>query len=205
MKPVIALDIDGTLGDHYLHTVRFAEMWTGHDIKYDVDAGWNGAGKFQFHRAMGVSKNTYRRIKLAYRQGGMKRSMPCYDGAAELTRTLRRGVKGAEIWITTSRPYLKLDVIDPDTRHWLLRNHIQYDNMIYGDRKYYDLVHQVEKHRILAVVDDLPEMCLQAMRLGLPTIMINRPHNEASDIDVLRAHDLLEVQHMLRGQLDGRH
>ena len=35
MKPVIAIDIDGTLGDHFEWTARFAEMWTGRDIKYD--------------------------------------------------------------------------------------------------------------------------------------------------------------------------
>jgi hypothetical protein len=136
----------------------------------------------------------------------MKRSMPCYEGASELTHTLRRGKHGAELWICTSRPYLKLDSIDPDTRHWLLRNRIQYDNMIYGDRKYYDLVHQVEKSRIVAVVDDLPEMCMQAMHLGLPTIMIRRPHNEqAQNLDGVEiAHNLLEVQHMIRGMLDGK-
>jgi len=192
-KPVVAIDIDGTLGDHYEWMVKFAEMWTGHEIKYDVVAGWNGEAKFQFHKAMGVSKHTYRQIKLAYRQGGMKRSMPCYDGASELTRHLRK--LGAEVWITTSRPYLKLDAIDPDTRHWLRRNRIQFDYMLYGDWKYRDLVRQVDKDRVVAVLDDLPEMYMQAVRAGLHPLLIDRPHNEYADVAwrVGNLHEALEI------------
>ncbi len=204
MKPVVAIDIDGTLGDHFEWTARFAEMWTGRDIKYDPQQGWpDGASKFQFNRALGLSKNTYRQVKLAYRQGGMKRSMPCYDGAAELMRGLRRA--GAEVWITTSRPYLQLATIDGDTRHWLRRNKIQYDNLIYGDRKYIDLVRLVGKDRVLAVLDDLPEMLVQAMRAGIRTpVMINRPHNEQATWDGLSVPSLTEALHLLKGMVDAK-
>jgi phosphoserine phosphatase len=202
-RPIVAVDIDGTLGDHYEHTARFAEMWTGHDIKYDPVQGWpDDANKFQFHRALGVSKNTYRKIKLAYRQGGMKRSMPCYEGASELTRVLRKNK--IEVWICTSRPYLRLDNIDPDTRHWLSRNRIQYDNIIYGDRKYSDLVRHVGKGRVVAVLDDLPEMCAQATRAGIHPIMIRRPHNEGSGYVGDIVETLTEAQFRLRGMVDAR-
>lgn len=200
IKPVIAVDIDGTLGDHYEHMARFAEMWTGHEIKYDPHAGWpNGATKFQFNRALGIGKSTYRQVKLAYRQGGMKRSMPCYDGASELMRGLRRA--GAEVWITTSRPYLRHDSTDPDTRHWMRRNHITFDNLIYGDRKYYDLVRLVGKDRIVTILDDLPEMCMQAMRAGIHPILIQRPHNELATYDGVSVATLEEALTVMKEAL----
>ncbi len=174
---IVAVDIDGTLGDHYTHLVNFAEMWLGREIKYDPSAGWpEGASKFQFARALGVSKLTYRKIKLAYRQGGMKRSMPVYEGASALTRGIRKA--GAQVWICTSRPYLKLDTIDPDTRHWLRINKIQYDSLLYGDFKYRDLARRVGSDSVVVAFDDLPEMCDQATSYGLEVLLIERPHNE---------------------------
>jgi phosphoglycolate phosphatase-like HAD superfamily hydrolase len=202
VKPVVAIDIDGTLGDHYGHVVRFAEMWTGKPIKYDTDAGWpDGASKFQFHRALGVSKHTYRQIKLAYRQGGMKRSMPCFDGASELTRELRRF--GAEVWICTTRPYLRLDGIDPDTRHWLRRNRIQHDGLLYGERKYHDLVRNAGRDRVALVFDDLGEMCEQAKRCGLRAVMVSQSHNERAPWAGDRANDLFEAQRVALEVIDG--
>lgn len=153
----MAIDIDGTLGDYHGHFLHFAEGWYGRKMPSpkDINPG------LPLHKFMRTGKSTYRQCKLAYRQGGLKRSMPCYEGASELTRTIRKA--GAELWICTTRPYLRLDNIDPDTRHWLRRNGIQYDAVIYGERKYRDLVRNVGANRVVAVMDDLPEMCEQAI------------------------------------------
>jgi len=176
MNKIVAVDIDGTLGDHYTHLVQFAELWLGHKINYDPAAGWpNGAKKFQFNRAMGIGKATYRKIKLAYRLGGMKRSMPVYPGASELMDGIRKAK--TEAWICTSRPYLKMDPMDPDTRHWLRVNHIRYDHLLYGDNKYIDLK-KAAGNRVVVVLDDLTEMYQQAQQQGLDALLIERPHNE---------------------------
>lgn len=185
--------------------VNFAALWLGHELKYDPAMGWPaGARKFQFNRAMGISKGTYRKIKLAYRLGGMKRSMPVYDGAPELTHCLRKW--GAQVWICTSRPYLKLDQIDPDTRHWLRINRIQYDNLLYGDFKYRDLARQAAPENVLVVLDDLPEMYGQARQYGLEAMLIERPHNEhrLNAANYLSVGNLWEAQSMIREMLDGR-
>ncbi len=183
---VVAIDIDGTLGDHYTHLADFAELWLGRKVNYRPELGWpENAPKFQFNRALGVSKSTYRQIKLAYRQGGLKRSMPVYQGASELTRVLRG--MGAAVWICTSRPYLRLDTIDPDTRHWLRINKIQYDGLLYGERKYYDLAKIVGKQNVVCVLDDLTEMIDQANKVKVPSILIERPHNRDRPwLDALR-------------------
>jgi hypothetical protein len=173
---VVAIDIDGTLGDHHGHVAQFAELWLGREVKYNPALGWPvGATKFQFNKALGIGKPTYRQIKLAYRQGGLKRSMPVYEGAHELVASIRE--MGVEVWICTSRPAYKLDTIEPDTKHWLRVNRITFDHMIFGDNKYHDLVKQVPHDKIVCVLDDLTEMVAQATRLRLPAMLIERPHN----------------------------
>jgi len=169
--PIIAIDLDGTMGAFHEHFLHFAEGWYGREMPdpWDINPG------LPLHKFMGSSKRTYRQCKLAYRQGGMKRSMPCYPGSSEMVRALRG--RGAEVWICTTRPYLSLDNIEPDTRHWLRRNGIQYDGVVFGENKYRDLVKQAGKDRVVAVLDDLPEMCDQAISLAIPTYLRGQPYN----------------------------
>jgi len=172
-KPVVALDIDGTLGDYHGHFLRFAEGYIGREMP---PANIINPG-LPLWKHMRVSRNTYRACKLAYRQGGLKRSMPAYPFASELTRKLRRA--GAEVWICTTRPYLRLDNIDPDTREWLRRNRIQYDAVIFGEAKYRELVRQVGIHRVVAVADDLPEQIGNAKQIGISHIyLMDQPYNQ---------------------------
>lgn len=172
LAPIVALDIDGTTGDYHSHLVKFAEQWTGRKIEFNPDP----KQKFNFCRELGMSKHNYRLMKVAYRAGGTKRSMPVFTGAGELTKQLRRW--GIQVWICTTRPYQKFDNVDPDTREFLRRNHMSWDHILYGDYKYRDLVKIVGKDRILAVVDDLPEQIVRARKLGLPAIIRQGRHNE---------------------------
>jgi hypothetical protein len=174
-QPVVALDIDGTLGDYHGHFWRFAQQWTGRTMRDPALM----PPDIPFFRYLGMSKAAYRQCKLAYRQGGMKRSMPVYPGVSEMTKEFRRA--GASVWLCTTRPYLRLDNIDPDTRHWLRRNSIQYDGMLFGTYKYRDLVNNVGVSNVLAVLDDLPEQCSAAKLLGLPAYIRDETYNKGAD------------------------
>lgn len=168
---IVALDIDGTLGDYHSHFLRFAQDWIGRPMPSpeDINPG------MRLHKFMRVPLRVYRECKLAYRQGGLKRSMPVYEGASELTHQIRK--LGAEVWICTTRPYLRLDNIDPDTREWLRRNRIHYDAVLFGEDKYRELKRQAG-HRVGAVFDDLPEMCMTAKKLGFrPVFIRTQPYN----------------------------
>lgn len=174
--PVVALDIDGTLGAYHAHFTRFAAEWTGRPMPSISEP----TGGVPFHKHLGISKSTYRRIKLAYRQGGLKRSMPVYPGAGELTRYIRN--KGCQVWICSTRPYLSLDNIEPDTRHWLReRAKAQFDNALFGEHKYRSLVKAVGQERVVMVVDDLPAMVEVACDLGLRTYIRTQPYNVEYD------------------------
>lgn len=161
VKPVVAIDIDGTMGDYHGHFLRFASDWTGQGLEPVLQGSLSPyAGTIPFsHYCMelfGVDLQTYRAIKLAYRQAGMKRSMPIVNGAKHICALVYSA--GAELWVTTTRPYLSLDNIVPDTVEWLSRHQIGFDHMLFDADKYAVLADRVDSERVVAVLDDLPEM-----------------------------------------------
>lgn len=170
--PVVAVDIDGTLGDYYEHFRKFAELYTQRKITAQWQLGMRG----EFSEALGLDKNLYRQIKLAYRQGGMKRSLPAFNGAGSAVRKLRS--KGYAVWICTTRPWNRLDNVDPDTQFWIENVCGRVDGITYGEDKYSDLIDLVgDRRRIVGVVDDLPENVLRAKALGLNALLMAGPHN----------------------------
>jgi hypothetical protein len=174
VKPVVALDIDGTLGDYHGHFLTFAEGWLG-----TQGNGWalTYDGSEDLAKYMGIDKYTYRQIKLAYRQGGLKRTMPPFGDVAQATDQLRQA--GAEVWLTTTRPYLRLDNLDPDTRFWLDQHDVYYDGLIYDELKYRRLHEIVGGGRIVCVMDDLPDLLDQAEEIGLPWLQMHTRYNSA--------------------------
>lgn len=171
-KPIVGVDLDGSVGDFHGHFLRFAEGYIGRPMPdaSDINPG------LPLHKFMGVSKSTYRQCKLAYRQGGLKRSMPVYPGARELSVRIRRA--GGEVWICTTRPYLRLDNIDPDTRHWLRRHAIQRDAVLWGEHKYRTLARTVGADRIVGVLEDLPGLADQARSVGIRVYLRDQPYNQ---------------------------
>lgn len=169
VRPVIAIDIDGTLADYHFHLTQFVGAYW--DFLPPLTP-WDGEGDFEAY--LGISQTMYREAKLAFRQGGMKRTMPIYDEVPLLLQGL--SVR-AEIWLCTNRPWQRLDNVDPDTKFWLARHELYYDHLLYGDRKYDDLVRAVDPERVAGVIDDLPEQIDQAAWIGLPTYQRANYHN----------------------------
>lgn len=175
--PIVALDLDGTLGDYHEHFRAFATMWTGREIVWDPSVTGSFAAQ------LGMSKALYRKCKLAYRMGGMKRSMPVFEGARELTVAIRR--RGVMVVACTTRPYLQMTTIDGDTQHWLRRNGLQVDGILYGEHKYRDLVKSVGKERVICALEDDLSQIKVANSVGITTIMrlneANRQFTPAAD------------------------
>lgn len=171
IKPVVAIDIDGTLAEYHEHLLSFFDKYFGRPMP----RGWEGDGEWEHW--LDLSRQDYQAAKLAFRQGGHKRWMPIRRFAREMCETIK--LTGAEVWITTTRPYLRLDSVDPDTREWLNRHGIVYDHMMYDEYKYMELSKQVGTERVVAIVDDLPEQWAQAQTMFGQTvpILVNRPHN----------------------------
>lgn len=176
--PLVALDLDGTLGDYHRHFERFAQMWTGRDIVWDPEI----VGPF--YKQLGMSRAVYRQCKLAYRMGGMKRSIPMFEGADELSRAIRGA--GAAIAACTTRPYLAMSTIDLDTQHWIKRNGIQVDHILYGEHKYRDLVKSVGRDRVICALDDDLSQLGIATRLGVTPILRRNEANKGYEQELGR-------------------
>lgn len=145
--------------------------------------GYDGTGKFGDW--LGLTVEEYRECKLAYRQGGGKRTMPLHPGAQNFVKTLRN--LEAEIWLTTTRPYLRLDSTDPDTRFWLETHGIKYDYLLYDADKYEKLYSSVDPGRVVMVLDDLPEQVEAATNLfGNAAWMIHRTSNNTASYQKVR-------------------
>lgn len=172
VTPVFVSDIDGTLGDYYSHFRDFAEGYWCRPMHRD----WNGVGNWEDH--LGMTQQEYRQTKLAYRQGGMKRNLPLYGDT--LTFMDRLNEMGVDIWLATTRPYQRLDNIDPDTKFWVDKHGWTIAGLLYGDDKFQQICQAVDPSRIIGVVDDLVENLLQAAMLGLPTFQVKRDHNRGT-------------------------
>jgi hypothetical protein len=153
VKPLVAIDIDGTLGNYHGHFIKFCAMYMQTEFPEDYD------GSVEFSDYLGLDKETYRAIKLAYRQGGMKRCMPLHAGARDLITCLNKYSEHADVWVTTTRPHLRLDGIDPDTRFWLECVGLSYHALLYHEDKYRLLADRVDPKRVVLVLDDLREQC----------------------------------------------
>lgn len=198
IRPVVAVDIDGTLGMYHEHFTVFASDYAG----VHLPTGYNGGEEFSDY--LGMSKQLYREAKLAYRQGGMKRTMPTYGGARGFMIQLNR--LGCEVWIATTRPWMRLDNIDPDTREWLQRNTITYDYMLYGEDKYEVLKDRVGESRVLAVVDDLREQCEKAKQVFDDDTAIQpyRQHNEMDQF-VNRVYGFDHIHERIKSRVEKWH
>lgn len=209
-KPIVALDIDGTLGDYHRNFLEFADRYF-----HSSCGSWLEMAKTRDNPGlplwewMGIQRRDYRDAKLAYRQGGWKRWMPVYEGAAELTREMRSA--GAEVWLCTTRPYLRLDNVDPDTREWLSRNGIEYDALLFdpvdeSTSKYHELARQAG-NRVASIVDDLPEMIEAAYEAGLcpypqrGPILRDQPYNRHYE-NPRRSGSCEEIAIRLRGDVE---
>jgi hypothetical protein len=176
LPPIVALDIDGTIGVYHEHFRQFASQYVGRELP----GGYSGS--MPFNKWLGLSKATYRECKLAYRRGGLKRSMPHYTGSKEFSRTVRRA--GALIFVCTTRPFLAYDNIEPDTVHNLKRHGVQHDYLLSGQHKYRDLCKIVNRSQVVMVLEDQDDMLLQALSLGLPAVRMRHSHNDVSKVEM---------------------
>lgn len=204
LAPVFVTDLDGTLADYHGHFFLFADMWMGGTAPTYGHPGraekWSQEydGNTDLATFMGISKEEYRRIKLAYRQGGMKRNMPTIVNAVQMMRAIKN--LGYEIWIATTRPYDRLDNIDPDTKFWLQNHHIPFDFLVYGDDKYDELIKQVDPERIVMVLEDLPDVFDDGYSVGLPMVQKGSRYNShSSAMRNPRVTDLLEPLPLMKG------
>lgn len=175
VRPIVAIDIDGTLAQYHYCFMQFLERWLPTEFIGGRIWHWDGIGEFSDH--LGIDKHVYRQAKLAYRTGGFKRWMAAYPGATEFMQSV--ATLGAEVWITTTRPWMRTDNVDPDTREWLRRNRIPHDHLLFDEDKYGSLCQLVDRNRIVMVLDDEVEQAERCYDLQLPFVLRRTQFNTA--------------------------
>lgn len=192
ITPVVAVDLDGTLADFHGHFITFLLAYfdkTALPMDHDYQGGGPGTFRAFCQERFDLTDKDWHDAKLAYRQGGQKRTMPIRDGAEELCDAIHQ--EGAELWVTTTRPYLSLDTIVPDTVEWLRRHQIEYDGMLFDEFKYVEFARRIDTHRVVAVLDDLQEMCEAAAEImyfgsDVP-ILVENDYNDKDQWHVKRS------------------
>jgi hypothetical protein len=205
----VSIDIDGTLGDYHRHFLNFASAYMGlRKQDWIQPEEYNGVRGFKdwFLDRTEQPADVWYDIKLAYRQGAQKRSMPVRPWAAGLTRQVK--ALGAELWLCTTRPYLRLDGIDPDTRFWLAHHGIVYDHLLYDEHKYMELARRIDPERVCAILDDLPEDLIEAGNIfgRMVCILIRASHNvKAIDMDLPfeDVHEGISAYNKIKERVDG--
>lgn len=196
--PIVAIDIDGTLSEYHDAISKFScNYW---DVPLPATP-WDGQGNFEDH--LGLTQAQYREAKLAYRQGGYKRTAMWQPGALDFMRWLAD--QPVEIWITTTRPWNRLDSVDPDTRFWLDRYKVSYAHLLYDDHKYQQLANLVDPSRVLAVIDDLPEMVQEADDTFPESLvfLMRRAHNvHAVDLAGVTVTNFTQVQNWITSVME---
>lgn len=167
VKPVVVVDIDGTLGNWHQQWFSFASLYFGLERMLPEWLTYDGTTELNVF--MGLSKDHYRAAKLAFRQGGFKRWMPPFKEAAGFVQMLREG--RLEVWLATTRPWQRLDNTDPDTQEWLMRNGVLFDGLVYDENKFDQLLQIVDRDRVVAVLDNEGEQYDRAARAGLLPIL----------------------------------
>lgn len=166
VRPIVAVDIDGTLAQYHRSFVEFGEQWLGIE-EGSLPRDWDGIGEFRDR--LGIESHLYRQMKLAFRAGGFKRWMPAFPMAAMFMQALNE--LGLEVWITTTRPWMRMDNVDPDTREWLRRNRVDHKHLLFDEDKYGILTELVDPERIVAVFDDEEEQRDRCAELSLPFVL----------------------------------
>jgi hypothetical protein len=175
VKPIVAIDIDGTLADYHAHFTWFSGSFL--DKTLSPFLHYTGAEPYKswWCNVMNADEATFHAVKLAYRQGGMKRTQPAFAGGRQLVEDLRN--HGVEVWLTTTRPHERYDRVDPDTREWLSRRDIKFDALLFSEDKMDELANRVERGRVVAVLDDLAEVLLDAQSHGWLPILRRTKYN----------------------------
>lgn len=175
IRPVVCVDIDGTLAQYHEALANFIDQWLPGDR---APHSWDGLGEFNDH--LGIDKETYRQAKLAFRAGGFKRWMEPFKGAVGFMQMLSR--EDLEIWVTTTRPWQRMDNVDPDTKEWLRRYDIPYKHLLFDEDKYGCITELIDPDRILMVLDDEAEQYERCQELGLPFVLKRTSWNHGVNV-----------------------
>jgi hypothetical protein len=174
---VVALDIDGVLGDWPFCFYQFIESQHPGEMIFRRGSGGEPIDESTQNPYEALANNPLQihEWKDEYRQSGAKRSLPVVEGAVAFTKELRR--LGLHVVLLTARPYKMYCRIFADTMHWLDSNGFAYDAILWGEDKEARLAEEFTAGSVAAFVDDNPLNVDRVRASGFNAYLLERPYN----------------------------
>lgn len=137
-----------------------------------------------------LTYKTYKKIKQEYRTSGCKENLEITKDAKEFVDTLRS--KGFKVIIISSRPVIQYPELYGMTLRWLLKNGINFDNLIFSDRKQYEIIDKYPETKFM--VEDNRFIANLVANLGYKVYLVNNKYNQGdTHSNVQRINNLLEI------------
>lgn len=121
-----------------------------------------------------LSYNEYKRLKKLYRESGVKSELKPREGAIELINKLRS--QGYLIVIISARPIYDCPSLYKQTTDWLDSRGIQYDNLIFSDRKQFEVIKFYPKMHFM--IEDNLKIANIISELGYTVYLIDSEDNK---------------------------
>lgn len=177
-QKLCGLDIDGVLNEYPKCWVDFVNLMTGS----------------QFVN-LNEMKNTltytqYKNLKHLYRSSGYKEDLPVRFGAINLTRTLKRA--GFGNILVTSRPFDKYPDLRMQTKRWLEKGQLVYDDLLYSGKKHLEIITQYPDIKFM--VEDNRAFANDIARCGYRVYLLSNEYNRG-DVheNIVRINSLEEI------------
>lgn len=156
IKQIVICDIDGCL-NYYPDTFLY---WV--DSRFGIHKkDINSLKSF-------LGNKKYEKLKYEYRICGVKRYLALREEAADTLREIKRS--GKKIWILTTRPTFL--PVKSDTEHWLKKNKVIYDKLIFIEKERKKNYIEKWKEKICFIVDDCVDFAIYSVKqLKIPVFL----------------------------------
>lgn len=177
-EKVCVFDIDGVLNDYPKTWIDFVNVSLCENFK----------NLNEVKDSLSYSK--YKRLKEEYRVSGVKENLCVKKGAKEVINKLRS--EGFKIIIISARPVIKYSSLYKQTTNWLAKNGIEYDNLIFSERKQFEVIKYYPNMSFM--VEDNRMISNIMSSLGYKVYLLDNEYNQGEvKENVKRIKSLMEV------------
>ena len=149
-----SLDIDGPIS-------KYPQCW----IDYiNIEENSNFTSKQEAKEKIGLEN--YKKLKHSYRLSDYKANLPVNDDIYIIIENLRK--LNYSILLMTSRPFMFYPELFSNTKNWLERNNIYFDQLLQKTEKNIKKFPGIKFH-----LDDEIKQCEPYLKNGIPCFVIN--------------------------------
>ena len=191
-KDTVVIDIDGVLADYRTGLLNWIIANKHGDLNRNAFELENEYSVWVDERSMNISYREWLEVLEEFRMTRGKVGIPTFPYASQLCKYLKE--KGYVIYLLTSRPIDIYSNIYIDTKEWLQKNDIPYDNLFWCRHKAEMVFRNGLIDRTAFAIDDEYKHIEHYSKLGIKTFWLDHFKTESPCIDrCLRVKDLMDI------------